>query len=230
MLWIGPRLSRLEQLAMSSFVRNGHDVHLYAYGELNDVPRGVVMQDASEVLPPSRIFKYTETGSYAGFANFFRYKLLLDKGGWYIDSDVVCLRPFDFETAYVFATEFNSPQPLPNSNVIKVPRASYIMRRAWQACRRSNPATLRWGDVGTSLISRELTAARLQRYLREPIVFNPLPYWDWATVLDPAARFQFPPSTVAIHLWNEMWRRSGRDKDADYHRDSLYEKLKRRYF
>jgi hypothetical protein len=229
MLWIGPRISRLEQLSMSSFVRNGHDVHLYVYDELDDVPRGVMVRDASEILPPSRIFKYAETDSYAGFADFFRYKLLLDRGGWYVDADLVCLRPLNFEAAYVFAMEFNNPHPLPNANVIKAPRASYIMRRAWRACQQSNPETLRWGDVGTRLISCELKVAGLQRYLREPIVFNPLPYWDWEKVLDPSTVFRFSPSTVAIHLWNEMWRRSGQDKDADYHRDSLYEELKRRY-
>ncbi len=35
------------------------------------------------------------------FANFFRYKLLLEKGGWFVDSDTICMRPFDFDNEYV---------------------------------------------------------------------------------------------------------------------------------
>ena len=34
---------------------------------------------------------------------------------------------------------------------------------------------------------------------------------------------------LGIHLWNEMWRREGLDQDADYPRNSIYEKLNRRY-
>jgi hypothetical protein len=35
--------------------------------------------------------------------------------------------------------------------------------------------------------------------------------------------------TFAIHLWNEMWRRAGQDKDGQYHPNCLYEALKRAY-
>ena len=81
-LWIGPELSVMEQLSIASFLRNGHEYHLYVYDELSNVPRGTVIKDASEVLPPSQIFQYKQNQSYAGFANFFRYKLLLERGGW----------------------------------------------------------------------------------------------------------------------------------------------------
>ena len=32
-------------------------------------------------------------------------------------------------------------------------------------------------------------------------------------------------SAVGIHFWNEVWRRNGLDKNADFHKDSIYEKL-----
>ena len=34
-----------------------------------------------------------------------------------------------------------------------------------------------------------------------------------------------PSSTRAVHLWNEMWRRAGRDKDSSYHPACLFEQL-----
>src|SRR5205823_1893528 len=52
-LWIGPQLSIMEQLSIASFLRNGHDYHLYIYNELPNVPKGVVIRDASEILPAS---------------------------------------------------------------------------------------------------------------------------------------------------------------------------------
>jgi len=228
-LWIGPRLSVLERLSLTSFLRHGHAVHLYAYGEPEGVPDGVEIRDAAEILPASRIFRYRETGSFAGFANFFRYKLLLQKGGWYVDSDVVCLRPFDFPTPYVFAYEPGDTTPNVCNAIIKTPRASRIMRRAWRACRRAVPAQLRWGETGSELMTRELNQCSLLGYVRDPEVFCPVHFADWSVVLDPRRRPELSPSTYAIHLWNEMWRRNGQEKDAEYEPACLYEELKRQY-
>src|SRR6185369_14164179 len=104
-LWIGPRLSAMERLAIASFLRHGHEVHLYTYGHVAGIPLGTVVRDGNEILPASRIFFYSDCGSPSGFANFFRYKLLLERGGWWVDTDMVCLKPFDFADEYVFASE-----------------------------------------------------------------------------------------------------------------------------
>jgi len=95
-LWIGPELSVMEQLSISSFLLNQHEYHLYVYDEPKNVPLGAVVRDANEILPASRIFQYKHFPTYAGFANFFRYKLLLERGGWWADTDTICLKPFDF--------------------------------------------------------------------------------------------------------------------------------------
>ena len=86
----------MEQLSIASFLQNGHEYHLYVYDAVRNVPARAVIKDANEVLPASRIFQYKDQASYAGFANFFRYKLLLEHGGWWVDTDVICLKAFDF--------------------------------------------------------------------------------------------------------------------------------------
>src|SRR5215471_6623997 len=104
-LWIGTRLSTMECLSIASFVHYGHAFHLYAYDEIQNLPSGVTVLDANEILPRSSIFTYRGNGSVAGFANHFRYKLLMDRGGWWADLDMVCLRPLDFERESVVASE-----------------------------------------------------------------------------------------------------------------------------
>src|SRR5207245_10747003 len=94
-LWIGSELSVMEQLSIASFLRNGHEYHLYVYGEMKNVPRGCVIRDANEILPAERIFQYRQYPSYAGFANFFRYKLLLERADWCADTDVSEPRPLE---------------------------------------------------------------------------------------------------------------------------------------
>ena len=57
-LWIGSNLSRLELLTLHSFVRFGHKFQLWVYDALaTPVPAGVVLRDANEILPRSRIFR-----------------------------------------------------------------------------------------------------------------------------------------------------------------------------
>src|SRR4029078_8374501 len=93
-LWIGDVLSRMERLSIASFLAQGHQFDLFTYGPVRNVPKGTRVRDPAEIMSRDRVFQYRDHASYAGFANFFRYKLLLDRGGWWVDLDSVCLRPF----------------------------------------------------------------------------------------------------------------------------------------
>jgi mannosyltransferase OCH1-like enzyme len=228
-LWIGPELSVMERLSISSFLKNGHEYHLYVYDDLKHVPEKTVIKDANQILPASMIFQYTHSKSYAGFANFFRYKLLVDKGGWWVDTDVVSLKPFDFQQEYVFASEISDHKEFVNNGIIKAPAESEVMSYAWQICREKDTARLGWGETGPRLLTEAVERFSLKRYVSEHRVFCPLGYTEWQKVLDPAAQLAFDQSTYAVHLWNEMWRRSDKDKNASYHPDCLYEQLKKKY-
>ena len=100
-LWIGPRLSMMERLSIASFLQNGHSYILYAYGPVEGLPEDAELKDANEILPSCVIFTYAEYATCSGFSNFFRYKLLLERGGWWVDTDMICLRPFEFDDLHV---------------------------------------------------------------------------------------------------------------------------------
>src|SRR5258708_32444629 len=104
-LWIGARISDLEELSIRSFLAHGHEYHLYTDEHDHNVPEHAIVKDANEIIPSAKIFKYRDYDSYSGFSNFFRYRLLLQKGGWWADTDLICLRPFDFPAEYVFPSE-----------------------------------------------------------------------------------------------------------------------------
>ena len=84
--WIGRKLSVMERLSIASFLTNGHEYHLYVYNEIENAPEGTVLKAANEILPESMICQYKEYPSHAGFSNFFRYKLLLEEGGWSVST------------------------------------------------------------------------------------------------------------------------------------------------
>jgi hypothetical protein len=216
----------MERLSIESFLRLGHQVHLYTYGPVEGVPPDTVVREGREILPEERIFVYREHQSYSGFSNFFRYKLLLERGGWWVDTDVVALAPFALEGSHVFASELSKGVQYVTSAVIKAPRGSEAMARAWEVCAAKDPGQLRWGETGPALLAAVVEGLSLQACVQPPQVFCPIGYSDWRRVLD-ADPPDLPPESVAVHLWNEMWRRDGRDKDAPAAPRSLYERLKR---
>ena len=228
-LWIGPELSVMEQLSVASFLNNGHEYHLYVYDEVKNIPPAAVIRDGNEILDASNIFQYKHSPSYAGFANFFRYKLLLERGGWWADTDVVCLKPFDFVQEHVFATEMFRQSEVITSGVIKAPVGSEVMAYAWETCESKNPESLVWGETGPKLMDQAVRKFSLEKYRIPPNVFCPLGYQDWRKVLEPDGGTVIDPNSYAIHLWNEKWRESQQDKNASYAYDCIYEQLKRKY-
>jgi hypothetical protein len=220
----------MERLSIASFLQNGHPFHLYVYEDTEGIPPGAVLRDANEILSYSQIFTYPEYDTYAGFANFFRYKLLLERGGWWADTDTVCLRPFEFSTPFVFSSELaSSAVPQVNVGVLKAPPQSAIFEEAWDFCRSVNPKNLVWGQCGTALMGTLVERHSLTQFVQPPVAFCPLHYPEWEMQLDPEASWLFGAETFAVHLWNEMWRRAGSDKNRRWDEQCLYERLKRRY-
>jgi len=228
-LWIGEELSVMERLSISSFLANGHPYHLYVYDSVRNIPKGAEVRDAAEILPYSAVFQYKRYKSYSGFSNFFRYKLLLEKGAWWADMDIVCLKPFEFPDEYVFSSELDDGTEKITSGVIKVPRRSQLMAYAWSVCESKDPQQLEWGETGPALMSEAVARLELAAYKKPYQVFCPIRYNDWRKVLEPATGVDLGHTVHAIHLWNEMWRRAGADKNGSYDPDSIYERLKREF-
>src|SRR5215510_1134562 len=225
-LWIGSELSIMEQLSLASFLRNGHEYHLYTYGELRNVPKGTIVKDGNEVLPASGIFQYRDRPSYAAFSNFFRYKLLLERGGWWVDADLVCLRPFDFPEEYVFSSEINAGREVTNVGVIKAPKGSEPIAHAWRVCQTKKLDELVWGEIGPRLMSEVVEKYRLEKYQKPYYMFCPIS--DWHKLLEPYVA-GIHEGAYAIHLWNSTWNLLKQDKNALYHPACIYEQLKKMY-
>lgn len=227
-LWIGPRLTVMERLALTSFVQQGHEVDLYTYGEVANVPDGVNVRDGAELLPEAAIFLYRDHRSYSGFSNFFRYKLLLERGGCWVDTDLVALRPVTLDGEHVFASENARGGRHVTTSFIAAPAGSPAMERAWELCAAKDRTSIRWGETGPALLQQVVETLDLHRHVQAPEVFCPIPFPEWESLLDPVPP-ALPGHAAAVHLWNELWRRAGRDKDAEFDPRCLYEQLKARY-
>jgi hypothetical protein len=141
---------------------------------------------------------------------------------------MVCLKPFDFSHEYVFSSETARGEEFTNCGIIKAPPGSPAMEYAWNVCRAKQPERLVWGEVGPRLMAESIRRLSLERFIMKPRVFCPFGYAEWDEVIDPDKVWDLSDA-YAIHLWNEMWRRHGRDKNQTYHPNCLYERLKGKY-
>jgi hypothetical protein len=242
-LWIGKTLGTLEQLSIRSFLDNGHPYHLYLYGPVEGLPPAVQVFDANQVLPESEVFYYrtgSGRGSPAGFSNRFRYKLLLDRGGWWCDLDVVCLKPFLFERDLVLAAQRRRSivlRTVLNNGIMRAPRDSPLMRACYRGATAAG-ASVSWGQTGPRLLSRHFCLSWVPRQLlrlrwalrsvQAASVFQPVDWWEAKEIVNPGREWDLSGS-YAVHLWNEMWRANGVDKDGTFDPGCLYERLKTRY-
>lgn len=123
-LWIGPRLTFLEQLCLKSFVDAGHPTKLYVYDKVDGIPEGVETADANGVMAASDFIVNAATGAPGPHSDRFRYMLLASSDEVWADTDAYCLRPFP-EAPYFFARHFRD---MVANGVLRMPRGSKTLR------------------------------------------------------------------------------------------------------
>lgn len=105
-LWMEGPLSYLEQLCMKSFVDAGHETVLYHYGPLQNVPDGIELADANEILPQTNFLQHERTGSPALHSDLFRYKMLKKmRNTIWADTDAYCMKPFETPNGHFYGWE-----------------------------------------------------------------------------------------------------------------------------
>lgn len=222
----------MQQLGIQSFLDQRHEFHLYAYDHIDGVPAGTTLCDASSIFPRERVFQHKQgfgAGSYSTFSNLFRYKLVLERGGWWVDTDLVCLKQFDFESEYVFATEREADSILTATCAFKCPRGAGILQYCLDVATSKNPDDLKWSEIGPYLFDDAVSRSSLRDHLVPPHVFNPINTWEFEDILRPDFDMSRLARSHGLHLWNQVWRHEQRDPDQAAHPDSLYAQLKHRH-
>ncbi len=243
-LWLGNSLSTMEKMSISSFLYHGHEFHLYTYNKIN-VPNGTILKDANEIVPKDEVFK-DDIESYVCFSDLFRYKLLLEKGGYWVDTDIICLRGFDFKSEYVFAgerTEDGSEErnkygtQWVNGCVLRAPANSNLMKHCYETSKfmKSKESKLDGWELGPPILSEGVNKFDLTNYVLSHKKFNPIDWWDWKEIISDKLtvriklRLKLFANVYGVHLWSSMWKRENAYKDARYHPNCLYERLSAKY-
>lgn len=244
---------------MKSFLYHGHKVELYTYEDIPDVPDGVTLIDANEVLDQSKVFVYGDKigagrGSVAGFANYFRYQMLYhSEDAFWVDMDVLCLKPFEFDQDLVFGWQ---DEYYINNAVIGTRKHKHnlfdelitycedpfkikhwdgwklsVRKLLRSVVRKNNTEHIPWGLTGPRALTGYVKKLGLEEYSVRENKFYPIKLKEWKKIFfEPANEIESLISdSYAIHLWHEKMRREKFNKNAHFDTNSIFERLAKRY-
>jgi hypothetical protein len=210
--WWGNSLSPYERLCLKSFLDMGHGVNLYTFDAEIEVPRGVTVCDAAEIVPRDHFFLNQDgygKGWPGAFSNLFRYKLLAERGGWWIDTDVVCLSRH-IPVVELFVARHNADRINPAVMFFK-PNHSLMISCLERSLALGRSA--KFAETGPQLITSLIEKFDVSIFPES--VCYPVHFSEVANLLQPACREALRSrirDSVMLHLYNSALRQDGVDK------------------
>lgn len=224
-LWIGERLSWLEQLCLKSFVDHGHHVTLYSYAPIENVPEGIHVEDAEHIYPSEPMLRHARTGSPAIHADMWRLHLLKKTAKIWVDADMVCYRPFNYPSPFVFGWEkpgqvCNAVLGLPpNSKTLNALLAFFEDKYAiapwlkpWQqreleeerdAGKPVHMTEQNWGYTGPASVTYFLQQTGEIEHAKPEAAFYPVSFPERNHMFMTRHKIEdrLTPETRGVHLW-----------------------------
>jgi len=183
---------------------------------LLSVPDGVTLKNASEVYPKEEVFFYDtdeDEGSVAVFSDLFRYKLLYEKGGWWVDTDVIYTGHPVPESESFFAKQSNGKV---NNAVIKFPEGSKIPKKCIEYIKLMgrDEAASSWGKSGPELLTEVIKEENRMGEARPKSSAYPVSEAQAFLMSKRQEEVERETSSSPfVHLWNAELRRMGIEKD-----------------
>lgn len=244
-LWIG-KLSKMEIYSMKSFIKQGHTYHLYTYEPLDNIPNGVIVKDANEIIPKDEIF--TLKNYYLPFSDIFRYKLLYEKGNCWADLDMICLKPIQLDQKFIFSSERTiqkgayrnrNYKEIANIGFLKAPPKSDFYKELYEKCmnyhkNKTNKDKIKYMRIMRTLLDKY----DYGKYVLPSNYFCPIDWWNCKELFMNVEQYKSKygcsgytqtdvlQNCYCVHTWRSIARKKKLDFDADFHSNSLWEKLK----
>ena len=235
-LWIGEKLHYLNQLCLMSHVKQGHPTTLYCTDTVSNVPDGVIVKPAGEIMALDRAVIAQTSESF--LSNVFRYKMIQKTDAIWVDCDAYCHRPFPDDMINIFAG--HGFRGALNCGVVSIPKDGELIRvlldyyenlpaaPAWfnkqqkkklekqeaslpQAVRIYNAERTAFGPQAFTYFAQQ--TGDFDKALSHDYLY-PVPFQLNDVFFDPHGRVEghFTDNTLSVHLYTNgtkpFWRRN----------------------
>ena len=209
--WHGAALSPMHWACLASFVERGHRMRLYTYRDL-EVPPGVILEDARQVMSDKELFEFEK--SFSAFSNIFRYKVLLEQGGWWVDTDIYCLAEDIPDPPYAWARQ---DEDSINGAVLRFPAGDPTLEKILKAAIKVGKRVKIWGQIGPTLLTKHLEGRNFPGHYGTTHDFYPVHWLETHLLWMPGGRDAILAKcgeAPFLHLWGSMFSYYGIDIDA----------------
>jgi len=205
----------------------------------SNVPQGVICRDGREIIDTDDFIKYEKKDSFALFADLFRLHMIWKCPGMiWIDTDVYCQRPLDYEDDYVMGYELPNSQRV-NNAVLGLPSdspmlmamldftadrysiAPFLEKRHQtqfsKARDAGNPVHVSqqpWGVWGPMMVTHYVQHFELNDHVQPLDAFYPVMFRD-RTLFNRANKHldgKITDRTTAMHVWASNKRELGNNR------------------
>jgi hypothetical protein len=216
--WHGD-LSYMQKKSLQSFVKNDFFVNLWSYSLYTDLPAGVVLKNAEEILDSSWLEKHAfqdsnrslERNRIALFSDIFRIKVLESIGGWWFDLDCFCLKnasdfkELSLKNPFVIGREDADRAGTATMNFASKKILKKLSKHIFMLVESDQDR--RWGFTGPLGVTCFLKNEGLFEITKEKKFFFPIPYEDYEDAYS-SDKFlickEKIKSSYVYHWWNSM--------------------------
>jgi hypothetical protein len=188
------------------------------------VQKGIEVRPAEDVMPRG-LFERIVAGSEIRYcSDIFRYAVLYEHGGLWMDTDVVLLRPFPYGGDYFFNLQWRDGQigHFVCGNVMFATPHSRHLRALYETSldRFFQSGGKNFGDIGPKLLSDYVMSeagAELRGWLFSPMLFNPIDWTETEKFNQPIAEladYLNDERVFGVHLWNARTNARSRAEGA----------------
>jgi hypothetical protein len=206
--WHGEAISPYQLLCLRSFADRGQQVEVFSY-EQPHLPGWLERRNAAEILPHDSVVR--QVGDVVGIhGNLFRYALLDQRGGWWIDPDLLLLQA-DLPAAEIF---FAGPDAfgLTSTGLLRFPKGHPVIKACLAQALSLSDSAADWEASGAALLTELIRqhGLGLDNPWRGPL--GPVSWFEVPALFDPMQRDRLERlcrSEWFLHLHADVWLRSG---------------------
>lgn len=171
--WGGGRLTYLQHLSLAAYRDAGHEVAVYSYAPIENLPVWVKPRNARDVLPVSRAKALSDLSL---ITSAFQYQLLAQVPGVVSASLDMCISaPLKPEEGYLLGWQSEAHL---GGDLLALPPDSPALKALLDLTAGAHDPTMRWGSWGADALTREATKSGEAEHAADRAVFYPYSFAD----------------------------------------------------